>query len=148
MPLIARWSIIARRDSLVALPPAATQERVSAAEAEALFATWEASQDRGAFVMGISLVQASALCDLIAKRVSSTRPPQRTKAANYGMGGDQRRARKRRIAELLDVTPDEVVVSDVYTALRHEYGACPVPRLITSEMVAEACKRLGWRAKQ
>ena len=144
MALFAHWSSKTRRGHIAALSPVAG-EPVGAEEAEALFVAWEASTDKSAFITGVSLVQASALCDLIARRV----PPTYHQDGPLSNGTLHRRqlACKARIAELLGGT-HQARVSDVYAVLRSDYGACPVPRLITADMVAEALARLGGKAGQ
>ena len=83
MALFAHWSSKSRRGHYAALPPVAG-EPVSAAEAEALFVAWEASTDKSAFITGISLVQASALCALIIERVPPTYQPKRRIGSRLG----------------------------------------------------------------
>ena len=159
MALFTHWSSKARRGHIAALSPMAA-EPVSTEEAEALFAAWEASGDKSAFITGVSLVQASALCDLIARRVPPTyagprrelveRPvaPEDAAKRRGGISQPGRRARRVRIAGLVGLAPDSTTVRDVYTALNYRYGGCPPPRLITAEMVAEALAHLGRKAGQ
>ena len=147
MALFTHWSSKTRRGHIAALSPVAV-EPVSTEEAEALFAAWEASTDKSAFITGVSLVQASALCDLIARRVPPTHPEPRPTRANMpqyadSISGRGRRARRARIAILLGCDPRALLVSDVYSVLTSEYGACPAPAHITIEMVAEARRKAG-----
>ena len=147
MALFTHWSSKTRRGHIAALSPVAV-EPVSTEEAEALFAAWEASGDKGRFMERISLAQASAVCDLVARRVPPTHPEPRPTRANMpqyadSISGRGRRARRARIAILLGCDPRALLVSDVYSVLTSEYGACPAPAHITIEMVAEARRKAG-----
>jgi hypothetical protein len=144
MAISVRWTSKTREGRILPLPPTAP---VSPAVVEALLLAWENSEDKGAFMTVLPVAQASALCDLITERVprlpTEPRPPlPEGKPSTYGVSGSQRRARIHRIAKLLGVEDQHRLARDVYTILRMEYGACPVPKLITAEMVAAAAAQI------
>jgi hypothetical protein len=135
MAISVRWTSKTREGKYTPLPLTAP---VSSAVVEALLLDWQRSDDKGAFMTVLPVAQAAALCDLITERTGT--PPKRE--ASYGRSGKQRRLCLARIGALLGADADQWFVVAVYAVLRFQYVTCPVPRLITQEMVAAAAAQI------